>query len=276
MQIHTITGGGGLPLHVRAWGDPARPAVLFIHGWSQSHLSWVRQFDSDLAQTHHIVAIDIRGHGMSGKPLELEAYADSKLWADDVDAVIKGLALSQPVLAGWSYGGLVMCDYLRVYGESAIAGINFVGAATVLNESAFGTLIGPGFLDHFANASSPDMPTNIEAMKQFLHACFEIEPGRADFETALAYNMLVPPQVRGNLGARDLDNTDILAAMTKPVLVTHGRADRVVLPAAGEYIGTHCPTATTSWYDGVGHAPFLEDAPRYNRELAAFIRQCSN
>lgn len=276
MQIHTITGGGGLPLHVRAWGDPARPAVLFIHGWSQSHLSWVRQFDSDLAQTHHIVTIDIRGHGMSGKPLELEAYADSKLWADDVDAVIKGLALSQPVLAGWSYGGLVMCDYLRVYGESAIAGINFVGAATVLNESAFGTLIGPGFLDHFANASSPDMPTNIEAMKQFLHACFEIEPGRADFETALAYNMLVPPQVRGNLGARDLDNTDILAAMTKPVLVTHGRADRVVLPAAGKYIGTHCPTATTSWYDGVGHAPFLEDAPRYNRELAAFIRQCSN
>lgn len=276
MQIHTITGGGGLPVHVRAWGDPAGPAVLFIHGWSQSHLSWARQFDSDLAQTHHLVAIDIRGHGMSGKPLDLEAYTDSKLWADDVDAVIKGLALSQPVLAGWSYGGLVMCDYLRVYGESAIAGINFVGAATVLNESAFGTLIGAGFLDHFANASSPDMPTNIEAMKQFLHACFEVEPGRADFETALAYNMLVPPQVRGNLGTRDLDNTDILAAMTKPVLVTHGRADRVVLPAAGEYIGTHCPTATTSWYDGVGHAPFLEDAPRYNRELAAFVRQCSN
>lgn len=274
MQIHTITGGGGLPLHVREWGDAARPAVLLIHGWSQSHLSWVRQFDSDLARTHHIVAMDIRGHGMSGKPLELEAYADSKLWADDVDAVIKGLALNRPVLAGWSYGGLVMCDYLRMYGESAIAGINFVGAATVLNESAFGALIGPGFLDHFANASSTDMPTNIEAMKQFLHACFEIEPERTDFETALAYNMLVPPQVRGNLGTRDLDNTDMLAAMTKPVLVTHGRADRVVLPAAGEYISTHCRTATASWYDGIGHAPFLEDAPRYNRELAAFVEKC--
>ncbi len=274
MQIHTITGGGGLPLHVREWGDATLPAVLFIHGWSQSHLSWVRQFDSDLARTHHLVAIDIRGHGMSGKPLELEAYTDSKLWADDVAAVIAGLALKQPVLAGWSYGGLVMCDYLRQYGESAIGGINFVGAATVLNDSAFGTLIGPGFLDHFANAGSADMPTNIEAMKQFLHACFEIEPERADFETALAYNMLVPPQVRANLGTRDLDNTDMLAAMTKPVLVTHGRADRVVLPAAGEYISTHCATATLSWYDGIGHAPFLEDAPRYNRELAAFVEMC--
>lgn len=276
MQIHTITGGGGLALHAREWGDPAGPAILFIHGWSQSHLSWVRQFDSELARTHRLVAIDLRGHGMSGKPLELDAYADSKLWADDVAAVIGTLGLQQPVLAGWSYGGLVMCDYLRLHGESAIAGINFVGAATVLNESAFGTLIGPGFLDHFANASSPDMPTNIEAMKQFLHACFELEPERADFETALAYNMLVPPQVRGNLGTRDLDNTDMLAAMRKPVLVTHGRADRVVLPAAGEYIHTHCRTATLSWYDGIGHAPFLEDAPRYNRELAAFVDECRN
>ncbi len=274
MQIHTITGGGGLPIHVREWGKPAGPAVLLIHGWSQSHLSWVRQFESNLADRHRIVAIDIRGHGMSGKPLEAEAYAESKLWADDIDAVIKSLSLDQPVLAGWSYGGLIMSDYVRVHGESAIAGINFVGAATVLNESAFGTLIGPGFLDNFANASSDDMPTNIEAMKQFLHACFEIPLSQSDFETALAYNMLVPPQVRGNLGTRDLDNTDILAAMTKPVLVTHGRADYVVLPAAADYINDHCPTATLSWYDGVGHAPFLEDAPRYNRELAEFVIRC--
>ena len=163
MQIHTITGGGGLPIHVREWGKPAGSAVLLIHGWSQSHLSWVRQFESDLVDKHRIVAIDIRGHGMSGKPLELEAYAESKLWADDIDAVIKSLALDRPVLAGWSYGGLIMSDYVRVHGESEIAGINFVGAATVLNESAFGTLIGPGFLDNFANASSVDRPTNIEA-----------------------------------------------------------------------------------------------------------------
>lgn len=274
MQIHTITGGGGLPLHVREWGNPDGPAVLLIHGWSQSHLSWIRQFESNLVGNHRIVAIDIRGHGMSAKPLELEAYATSKLWADDIDAVIKSLSLDQPVLAGWSYGGLIMSDYVRVHGESAIAGINFVGAATVLNEAAFGTLIGPGFLDNFANASSPDMPTNIEAMKQFLHACFEIPLSGSDFETALAYNMLVPPQVRGNLGTRDLDNTDILAAITKPVLVTHGRADRVVLPAAADYINDHCHTASLSWYDGVGHAPFLEDAPRYNRELAEFVIRC--
>jgi len=274
MQIHTIPGGGDLPLHVREWGDRNHPSVLLIHGWSQSYLSWIKQFDSSLIDELHIVALDIRGHGMSGKPLSPESYADSTLWANDIAAIIAALELDQPVLAGWSYGGLIMSDYVRVHGEDAIAGINFVGAATMLNDAAFGTLIGPGFLENFEGATSTDMPTNIEAIKTFLHACFEVAPSQSDFETALAYNMLVPPEVRLNLGSRDLDNTDVLQKIRKPALVTHGRQDRVVLPAAGEYIGEHCATANLSWYDGVGHAPFLEDASRYNRELADFVRQC--
>jgi hypothetical protein len=32
-----------------------------------------------------------------------------------------------------------------------------------------------------------------------------------------------------------------------------------------------CRTAMPSWYDGVGHMPFVEDAARFNRELAAFV-----
>lgn len=96
MRNHTITGGGGLPLHASEWGDTTKPALMFIHGWSQSYLSWVRQFEADLARTHHVVAIDLRGHGMSGKPLDADAYSDSNLWADDIDAVINTLGLKQP------------------------------------------------------------------------------------------------------------------------------------------------------------------------------------
>jgi pimeloyl-ACP methyl ester carboxylesterase len=36
-----------------------------------------------------------------------------------------------------------------------------------------------------------------------------------------------------------------------------------------EHVLASCPTAEASWYDGVGHAPYLEDAERFNRELAA-------
>jgi pimeloyl-ACP methyl ester carboxylesterase len=33
-----------------------------------------------------------------------------------------------------------------------------------------------------------------------------------------------------------------------------------------------CPTATPSWYDGVGHMPFAEDPERFNRELGELAR----
>ena len=47
----------------------------------------------------------------------------------------------------------------RKYGQDRVGAINFVAGAAKLGDSAFGTLIGPGFLDHFADATSDDLPT---------------------------------------------------------------------------------------------------------------------
>ena len=91
MKIHTVRGGGGLRLHVREWGKPDGPPILFIHGWSQNHLCWAKQYESALADEFRLVAYDLRGHGMSEAPLEPEHYTDGKLWADDVAAIIDQL-----------------------------------------------------------------------------------------------------------------------------------------------------------------------------------------
>jgi hypothetical protein len=79
--------------------------------------------------------------------------------------------------------------------------------------------------------------------------------------------MAVPPEVRGALLARRVDGEDVLRRLTVPVLVTQGCQDEVVLPSMAEHILGVCPTVVASWYDGVGHMPFLEDAERFNREL---------
>jgi non-heme chloroperoxidase len=60
----------GLTISAQEWGNPAGPEILFIHGYSQSYLSWMRQVDSDLAKEFHIVTYDLRGHGNSDKPLD--------------------------------------------------------------------------------------------------------------------------------------------------------------------------------------------------------------
>lgn len=120
IQQHRIVGGGGTTLNVLETGKRDGPTVLFIHGFSQNALAWSKQLNSELARDFRLVAMDIRGHGNSDKPPK-DAYTDSKLWADDVQAVIESLELNRPVLSGWSYGGLIMCDYLSVYGEKPSA-----------------------------------------------------------------------------------------------------------------------------------------------------------
>jgi non-heme chloroperoxidase len=271
--IHTVRGGGGLRLHVREWGPADGPPILFIHGLSQSHLCWARQYQSTLGEEFRLVAYDLRGHGMSEAPLEPEHYTDAKLWADDVAAIIDQLRLDRPVLVGWSYGGFIICDYVRVHGQDRIAAIDFVAGGVKLGQAAFGTLIGPGFLDHFADATADDLPSNIRGMRGLVKA-FAAKPLPPDeVETLLASSMTVPARIRANLGAREIDGDDMLATLEVPLLVTQGRADTIVVPAMAEHILATCPTAEPSWYEGVGHTPHLEQPERFNRELAELTRR---
>jgi pimeloyl-ACP methyl ester carboxylesterase len=56
----------GLTISAQDWGNPNGPEILFIHGFSQSHLSWIKQVtDSGLAKEFHMVTYDLRGHGIS-------------------------------------------------------------------------------------------------------------------------------------------------------------------------------------------------------------------
>jgi pimeloyl-ACP methyl ester carboxylesterase len=271
MKSHTARGAAGVKLHVREWGDPSGTPIVFVHGWSQSHLCWARQVESELADEFRLIAFDLRGHGMSDAPREPEAYAGDA-WALDVAAVLEVLSLERPILVGWSYGGYVICDYLRKFGDRELAGIDFVAAGVVLGPKAFGALIGPGFLEYAPDCCAPDLATNVAAARSFLRTCLPAATAE-DFESSLAAMMVVRPDVRAALISRELDFTSVLEALAVPVLVSHSRAETVVLPAMGQLILDRCPTARASWYEGAGHAPFLEAPDRFNAELAAFARE---
>jgi pimeloyl-ACP methyl ester carboxylesterase len=258
---------------VREWGTEDGPPIVFVHGWSQSHLCWAKQVESPLAREFRLVAFDLRGHGMSEAPLAPEHYTDDALWAADLAAIVDELGLVRPVLVGWSYGAFVICDYLRAHGQERIAAIELVEGVSKLGEAAFGTFIGPGFLDHFVDATSDDLPTSMRAMRSFVRTCLVAPVSDDDLETAVCWNVVVPAAIRANLAAREIDCDDVLRTLEVPLVVTQGRADTVVLPAMAEHLLATCPTAEASWYEGVGHAPHLEEPERFNRELAVLTRR---
>src|SRR6188768_2492363 len=110
LRHHMIVGGGGVQLHAVETGNAKGRPIVFIHGISQCGMVWNRQLSSDLAETFRLVALD------------------------------------RPVLSGWSYGPLVILDYLRHYGEDDIRGANFIGGVTKLGSDAAAAVLTAGFL----------------------------------------------------------------------------------------------------------------------------------
>jgi non-heme chloroperoxidase len=257
----------GLTIAAQEWGNPNGPEILFIHGFSQSGMSWAKQVNSDLANEFHMVTYDLRGHGNSDKPFEPERYRNGKAWADEVQAVMDAAGFKRAVLVGWSYGGRVMADYLTNYGTGKLAGLNYVDAG----QKGDPTFVGPN-LKNLPLMASEDLATNIAATREFLHGCFNVQPTQDEYETMLSFNMMVPPKVRAGLSGRPLEVDELLKSIKIPVLVTHGALDRNSNLIAAEYTAKMIPGAKLSVYQGVGHSPFFEDAPRFNAELAAFVR----
>src|SRR5919198_1833020 len=100
-----LRGADGVRIAVRAVGDPQEPPIVFVHGWASSSRAWSDQLtDLDLAARHRLIALDLRGHGVSDVPVS--GYDRASAWADDLAAVL-AYAGRPAILVGWSYGGLV-------------------------------------------------------------------------------------------------------------------------------------------------------------------------
>jgi len=267
-KTHKLTGGGGIQLHVVETGNEQGRPILFIHGASQCWLQWSRQMSSDLAKEHRLVALDMRGHGLSDKPHD--AYNDSKVWADDINVVMQTLDLDHPVLSGWSYGPLVFLDYIRHYGEDRVGGFQFVGAVTKLgNEEALSVLT-PEFLSLVPQFLSTDTETSVCALEGLLRLCFATEPSLSDRYLMLGYNVSAPPYVRQGMFSRSVSTDDLLRKIRRPVLITHGAADAVVKPVVIDQHQSAMPHAQIHVMANAGHAAFWDDAADFNRRLHAF------
>ncbi|MEZ5840473.1 MAG: alpha/beta hydrolase [Hyphomicrobiales bacterium] len=268
MKTHLVKSPDGTVLAVDEAGDPAGPPILFIHGYSQSRLCWHRQMTGTLAARHRLVAMDMRGHGLSARPHD--AYGDSRVWADDVAAVIETLGLDRPVISGWSYGGALLCDYVRFHGTGAIAGLQFVAAVSRLGKISV-PFLGAEFAAMMKGFFATETEASIATLENLvaLMPATPLEPLEA--AALLGEAAIVPPHVRRALFSRTVDNDDLLPTIDIPVLLTQGDADRIILPTMSEHQAGLLNNATRSLYPGVGHAPFLEATTRFDRELADFV-----
>lgn len=266
--LSSVVSSDGTSLAYRVAGDPAAQPLVLVHGWSQSAACWGTELVAELAGRFRVVAMDLRGHGHSD--VAEAGYDSAEQWADDLaavldDADVRGGAL----LLGWSYGGIVVADYLASRGEELVAGVVLCGAVTSVSRSAGGA-IGPAMIEVTSGGAFDEDPaTALGAFASFGSAMMRGGDG-ASRQRVFGLSLATPPAVRQKLLTRRVDNDATLRALTVPALVLHGEHDGVIPPTTGQANAEMIPGARYVGFAESAHAPFLEEPERFVAELTTF------
>ncbi len=273
-MLTEVLGADGVWIAVRATDDPQGPPIVFVHGWASSGAVWAGQMaDPELAARFRLLAMDLRGHGASGTPGD--GYDQAVAWAGDLAAVL-AYAGRPAVLVGWSYGGLVIADYVREHGTADVAGLVFAGALTEIGRDRPGGAIGPAWDGVMRPALSEDPAEAVPALTTLAGRMTPRPRPGAEIQRHVGEMLRVPPGVRKALFRRDVDSSEVLAGVTVPTLVLHGTGDTVVAPSSAEYTAGKIPGASLRWCEEVGHMPFVERRAEFNAALLEFAGSVAN
>ena len=153
----------GCPIHTIRWGERGRPGIILVHGGA-AHAEWWSFTAPQLAQQYDVVALDMSGHGESGRR---EEYPREQ-WAREVMAVADDAGFpGPPVLVGHSLGGMVSIVAASLYGER---------------------LAGAVIVDSPVRAPDPESEEGARGR------AFRNPKTYPDLETAITHFHLVPPQ----------------------------------------------------------------------------------
>lgn len=308
----------GVTLSAIDTGEAAKPALVFIHGLSQSALCWEEQFRSAaLRARYRLVALDLRGHGQSQGAfgaaagdgrllprLDPELYcvpgnpaATSRLWAKDIDAVIGGLGLRSPALVGWSYGAVVICDYMSTHGGLGAAsrvvlinttpGLMPPGTPEVGGEHVFQPAVPPAVFRTLEMnlISEPPVPSTAASVIEGLTAFVELAlsdgvNGRAaatrdEIVAAVSYNLQLPPAARQAIISREIDHRAFLASLPeadrKKIGVLCGGADAVMQSANTAIQFQRCGLSVDLIADE-GHSFFARNPALFEQRLLHLLQ----
>src|SRR5438876_3807334 len=108
----------GIRIRVVERGDPSSPPILLVHGWGCSVYVFRRNMPALAAAGFRAIAIDLKGHGLSDKPLAANEYTVESL-VEHLREILDALGLESPALAGHSLGGSLIYHFASRYPERA-------------------------------------------------------------------------------------------------------------------------------------------------------------
>ena len=235
--------------------EEAGAPIVLVHGFGGDLNNWLFN-QPDLAQSHGVIALDLPGHGRSGKDVRA---GDLGALSGALGAFLDTLGIGRAHLVGHSLGGAVALDLALRRPETA-------ASLTLISSAGLGPEINRDYIEGFIAAGRR------KEMKAVLALLFAAPDtvSRDMVEELLRYKRLdgVDAALRGIAeavfpgGRQTTVLAERLSELTQPVQVIQGREDRIIPPAQAE--GLPAKVAVTT-IENAGHMPQMEAAAEVNR-----------
>jgi pimeloyl-ACP methyl ester carboxylesterase len=106
----------GLKVRVVECGDPGASSVLLVHGWGCTAYVFRRNMPALGVAGYRVIAVDLKGHGLSDKPLGGGEYTVESM-IEHLRDIIDTLGLGRTALVGHSLGGSLIYHFAARYPE---------------------------------------------------------------------------------------------------------------------------------------------------------------
>ncbi|MEM8551084.1 MAG: alpha/beta hydrolase [Pseudomonadota bacterium] len=269
VQLSMIEAGRGQPL-------------VMLHGWSQSALQWHNQIDA-FAATHRVIALDLRGHGLSERPEH--GYRVYRL-AQDVRNLIDTLSLEHTILMGHSMGVAIIWALIDLYGEAGLEKLILVDEPASIADHAglsheereeAGALLTPEACFDVVAALKGAKDEAYARTRSFIGGMFTPGASPEIVNAAVAENFALPRRHAAALLADHVFNDwrDVVRRITLPTLCIAGSTNAARLASVAWQVRT-IPGARLKTFrpdEGGAHFMFLENPDKFNGCVRAFLAQ---
>lgn len=255
----------GIRIHLTEAGSG--PALVLLHGLSATHVNWEHTIPA-FADRWRVVALDLPGHGRSGKP---DAPYTIDFYAGIVRSLGRELEIREAVVVGNSLGGQIAVEIALVYPAWT--------RALVLVAPAGGFPSAVRALGWAVSAAANRRMLRL-TLPRALDLCFYDPslPGCAERHRVLAERLAgedYPAFARAvsrSLAGAIAAGRQPLERLTQPTFLLWGRQDRVIGLGGSRRILRDVRHARIAVLDRCGHLPMLERPEEFNRLVAEFLR----
>jgi len=239
-------------------GNASGPAVVLIHGYTDSARGWAPVLPH-LSRRFRLILVDLRGHGRSSKPECCYSRFD---FAHDIKLLLDALAVRRADIVGHSLGSIVAQTFGELWPERT--------GRVVLISSTGGRPPGaPAQAPQFDFAAEiRKLREPIEADSPFMIDWWAsptpVDPEfiRRQRQDAAAIPLRVWLAVLDQALSSDTAYADLqsmLPRLEAPALLIWGGQDPIMEEPVRKTLRDALPAAQVKVFDGLGHNPFWED-----------------